>query len=831
MSAHVGMNSTLGPSEVEARYQRAQILIQGFTTTSLVQNDMVLPSWIEESDCFWYERAYKIDKGVSTGSGGGDASRKEFALSDQEGKESSVQVGKEYRLVNAKIATNLLAFNHYEFARALSKVSNQEVSAQNLPISHITITLSPMTVCFTAFGQRWKFEGDKKHCQRLKTAVIKDDEALSPNGKKIAFARDSNLWVRDLVSDQERALTHDGEHDYAYAGVSTAWSVAGAPDLPALWSPDSTRLLTVQRDKRKVKILPKVNHVPLDGSIRPQLEQVKVAYPGDKNVETYQLLSLDVASGQVCEAHYPPIPTCDNQDWGFFGKLTWWAEDSRRVYFIDQERGEQILRLVEFDINTGATQILFEETSDTYINVRADTQSLPNHRFLSKSNELIWWSERSGWGHLYLYDLNTGELKHAITSGDWRVRDVLHVDEKRRELFIQTSARVANRDPYYRDICRVLIDTGEITTLLSSDDDYVVHYPDTNVVSYKKITGHASKQTSGVDSNGNYFVATRTRADLVPTTLLADRNGKAIMELEVTDISTLPEGWRWPEPVKLLAADGSTDIYGLLFRPSDFSPNKHYPVINFINSSAKLAVVPKGSFNTSRGYADRHYFYGAALAELGFIVLVLDSRGTPLRSKAFQDESYGWIPSSANTKDHASAIKQLAQRYPYMDINRVGICCQGYRSGLQNFLERQDLYKVCVQMSLLDNRLISCTIEGDKFEGIEGPSDDKLYPEQLVDKLSGKLLLMTAMTSFLSSSYPPAGTFRVIDALQKANKDFDMLILPNVEGGCNNYMFRRAWDYLVKNLQAVEPPKEFLLGEVTLGPPKELIKNISKVDD
>ena len=803
----VDTNPTITALEMEARYQRAQTLIQGYTSTSLVQNETIYPQWIEsstsadkeETDYFWYERAYKT--------------------------------GKEYHLVNAKSATNKIAFDHNTFASALAKVSGQKVNAQDLPISHITITLSPLTVCFTAFDQRWKFEDDKKLCQKIETPVVKVSEALSPDGNRVAFARDNNLWVRERATGEEHALTHDGEEDYAYAVGSTAWSVPLFLNVEALWSPDSKRLLTVQRDKRQVKTLPKVNHVPRDGSIRPQLELSKVAYPGDKHVETYQLLTLDVGTGQICKANHHPIPACDNDNFGFFGKIAWWAVDSQRVYFIEQERGEQVLRLAEFDSDTGATRVLFEEVSDTYINVRADTQGFPNHRFMPESNELIWWSERSGWGHLYLYDLSTGELKHAITSGDWRVRDILHVDKKRRELFIQTSARVAGRDPYYRDICRVQIDTGEITTLLSSDDEYIVHYPDTSVVFVKELAGEASKQTRGVAPNGNYLVITRTRADQVPTTLLIDRDGKELLELERADISALPDGWQWPEPVKLLAADDSTDIYGLLFRPSDFSPDKHYPVINFINSSPKLAVVPKGSFHTSRGYGDRHYFYGAALAELGFIVLILDSRGTPLRSKAFQDESYGWIPSSANTEDHASAIQQLVQRYPYMDINRVGICCQAYRSGLQNFLERQDLYKVGVQLNLLDNRLISCTIEGDKFEGVEGPSDDKCYPEHLVDKLSGKLLLMTTMSSFLSSSYPPAGTFRVIDALQKANKDFDMLIVPDGGDGCTNYMFRRAWDYLVKHLQGVEPPKEFKLGEVSMGKPKGLEEDTNNVDD
>lgn len=297
-------------------------------------------------------------------------------------------------------------------------------------------------------------------------------------------------------------------------------------------------------------------------------------------------------------------------------------------------------------------------------------------------------------------------------------------------------------------------------------------------------------------------------------TLLMDRNGNTIMELETANISALPNGWQWPEPVKLLAADGHTDLYGLVFRPTDFSPDQQYPVLNYIVSAPWLSVVPKGSFHNCRGYANRHYFYGAALAELGFIVVLIDSRGTPLRSKAFQDESYGWIPAAANQDDHSSALQQLAARYPYMNMNKVGVFTpNGYRSGLHNFLERQDIYSVCVVINLMDNRLISGAIEGDKYEGCEGPAADRRYPEQLVENLQGKLLLMHPTSSMVSVFYPPAATFRVIEALQKANKDFDMLVVPSL---CTGYLMRRAWDYLVEHLQDREPPTAFELGEVSL---------------
>ena len=775
---------------IEARYQQAQALIQGFTTQELVQNDTIFPTWIEGTDCFWYERAYKV------------------------GEEPSVKIGKEYRLVDAATSTNSAAFDHSVFAKALAQSSGHVVDMEDLPISHITIT--PLLVRFTAFDRRWQYNENSKACEEVSTNIVADGEVRSPDGKWVAFSRDYNLWIRNLATSEERALTSDGEKDNAYAIGSTAWGMPLFPDRPALWSPDSAKLLTVQRDKRLVKTLPMVNHTSKDGGIRPVLEQVKVAYPGDINIETYQLLTFNVVSGKACVASYQQIPVCDNDYYGFFGKLVWWSEDSQRVYFIDQERGDRVVRLVELNTETGATRILFDETSETQINLNSDVAGFPLHRILPSTNELIWWSERSGWGHLYLYDLNTGSLKQTVTSGDWRVRDVLHVDEIRRELFIQTSARVPERDPYYRDICRVQIDTGEFTTLLSSDHEAVVHYQNSFPVLSRKIAGLASKQTSGVSPNGNYVVTTLSRADQTPISLLIDREGKEVMKLETANISSLPDGWQWPEPVKLRAGDGKTDIYGLLFRPSDFSPNTCYPVINYIVSSPKLSVVPKGSFHNSRGYIDRHYFYGAALAELGFIVVLIDSRGTPLRSKAFQDESYGWIPSSANKMDHMKGLQQLAKRYPFMDINRVGIFTNGYRSGLQNFLENQELYKVCVVMSQFDSRLMGSTIDGDKWEGCEGPSNDKRYPEQLVNDMQGKLLLMHAMTSLLSASYPPAATFRVIDSLQKANKNFDMLIVSDGGYLYTSYMMRRAWDYLVQHLQHIPPPKEFKLKEVNV---------------
>lgn len=273
-------------SIMQARYQRAQEIIQGYSTQSLVQNDTIFAHWINGTDCFWYQRTLKT--------------------------------GKEYRLINAKALTSELAFDHVILAVALGQAAQQKVNGEDLPLSYIEIALSPLKVYFTAFDRRWRFDSDSQVCHQIASTLSPINEIRSPDGTLIAFTRDHNIWVRNIADDTEKALIHDGEADYAYGANSTLWGIAHPIEQPALWSPDSTRLLIVRRDKRQVKSLPIVHHVPEDGSMRPTLEQVKVAYPGDQHVETYQPIVVDVDTGAICEAEYPPVCSCLNEYSGFF---------------------------------------------------------------------------------------------------------------------------------------------------------------------------------------------------------------------------------------------------------------------------------------------------------------------------------------------------------------------------------------------------------------------------------------------------------------------------------------------------------------------------------
>lgn len=775
--------------QMNERYRRAASLMQGYGSHSLVQNSALHPHWIGDTGFFWYER-------------------------------HSDKAGREFRLVDGRDGTNEAAFDHQAFAGALEAAAGKPVEARHLPITQVRLFLSPTVVAFKAFGAHWEFAADDGVCRPVTVASDDPNDSLSPDGKLLAFCRDYNLWLRDLETTQERALTDDGEEDWGYAvGSSVGGRRFTFGDICALWSPDGRRLLFVRRDRRNVKTTPFVCYLPKDASLRPQLETLKVPYPGDEHVETYEIYSVEATDGALCKAHYPPIPTVRKDCNGFFKgpRSAWWSHDSRHAYFVDHDRYCKYVRIVAFDTQTGATRVVYEETSSTYVALSFDETRPPIHCPLKMSNELLWWTERSGWGHLILIDLDTGDIKNDVTRGEWIVKRILHVDEQRREAIVQTAGRNPGVDPYYGDICRVTLDTGEVTELAAGDEDYMVHFPENAIDTLERMKGTYGSETSGVSPDGTRIVATRSRADSAPVHMLLDKDGDDVAEIEKTNISNLPEGWNWPEPVTLLAADGKTDIYGLVHRPSDFSPDKSYPVVNYINGAPWLQAVPKSSFDAVFAYSDRHYFHASALAELGFIVVQIDSRGTPFRSKAFRDQSYGWIQSAANCDDHVSALKQLAERYPYMDLDRAAVVAKSYTAGIQNFLERQDFYKACLTWFIIDHRICVSTYYSDMFEGPAGPPPDRKYPDELVKDMTGKLCMMYAAGASVARAYGPAGPFRIIDALQRANKDFELVMVHDAGFSCSNYMFRRGFDFLVRELTDDEPPRQFDLGAVKVG--------------
>ena len=764
-----------------ARYRRAEALEQATEDDSMVLNAQIYPQWIGTSNCFWYKRS-SWQNGAGT-----------EALATA------------YRLVDASAGTNTEAFDHSVLATVLAEAAKQTVDATALPISQLEFDLENNSITFDAFEQRWQFDG------AVKPVASKENYPahwlVSPNEKKAAFVKDHNLWVRDLDSGEERALTHDGEKHYAYAVIPESRDLIGdlyapvpVPKPEAQWSPDSTRLFTLQTDERQVRSLPSMLYVPQDGSVAPRAVERKYPLPGDKHPGHFRLLIIDVETATEIPVAYSPLIDAFAWQCPFSGNAAWWSGDGCQVYFVDMTRGQKTARLVTFDTHTGISKVLFEECSQTYLELSVDYEFPAMLVHLPETNELIWPSERSGWRHLYRYDLTTGELKNAITAGDWVVRQILHFDKDHRELWIQLAGRVDGRNPYYREIARVNIDTGDMTVLASGDHDY-------RVFKHRHMSISASSQ---------FVVMARSRVDEAPVTELRNRQGEIVLTVETADISGLPESWQWPEPVSMKADDGSTDIYGVVFRPSNFDPDKQYPVLDFGMAASMYSFLPVGAFlpisaetGLQNPLGNAYYMGLAALAELGFIVTSMDGRGTPYRSKAFNDFAYGSFLEGGGLVDHVAGIKQLAERYPYMDLDRVGIITGDAPSNaaVYGLLQYPEFFKVGVAFAPAQPELIR---QGEAFYGISADNTQPPFRwHDLAHRLEGKLLVVTGL---LDIFFHASCTFQIADAMAKANKDFDLQIHPN--GGHALRVInahRRAWDYVVRHLLGEEPPKNFKL--------------------
>ena len=760
---------------IDERYQRAQAISQGRFSKTVAFNTIIVPRWIGDSECFWYERELKE--------------------------------GKEFRLVDANAKSNEVAFDHAVLADVLAKASEKTIDATNLPITKVDLVLSPLQLKFTAFGKRWLFVDDKKSCTQIESQP--SDCVISPDGCQAAFVRDDNLWVRELSTGEERALTSNGERFYSYAAAPSSWGSKLGASVEARWSLDSKRLFTLQLDTRSIKTLPILQHVPSDGSLRPTIinSERRVSFSGDTDIDEYRFLAIEVGTGKQQDAHFRRCPVFRNASGFFKTNHGWWGNDSRHAYFIDMERnGDHVARLLEFDTDTGAIRVLIEEeSSGGCFKLRLDSRTPILTRPLLDSNEMIWFSERSGWGHLYLYDLKTGQLKHSITEGDWLVREIHHYDSERRELIIQTAGRVEGRHAYYRDICRVNIDTGKLTPILSTDDEYVVFDARSELAANfgvsRDIVGGC-----GVSPTGDYLVTTRSKVNEVPVSLLVDKEGNELLTLETADVSGLPDGWVWPESVKLRSADDTADIYGVVYRPSYCSSDESYPVIDRSYSHKEGGFLPAGSF-VNNSLAGASFFAAAALAELGFIVVDIYGRGTSNRHQAFNNDPNTELPLSHHQADRVTWIRQLAERYSYIDINRVGSGgIQSTSAPIIDLLGYPDFYMVGVSNGASTDLRLAPAFFGESYGGL---SKDALPPtESYAANLKGKLLIMHGI---LCASVNVSYSYRIIAALQKVNKDFDMLVLPEDGYAMSDYAVRRGWDYFVKHLLNVEPPVEFEL--------------------
>ena len=559
---------------------------------------------------------------------------------------------------------------------------------------------------------------------------------MSPDRKRTAFLRDWNLWVRDVATGRETPLTKDGLKDFGYATDNAGWARSDRPILR--WSPDSKTIATFQQDQRGVGEMYLV-----DTTVgHPTLQAWKYPLPGDPTVTMIHRVVIDVDSGKIVRLQLPPdqhrSTLCDDVacrgDWGDVQ----WSPDSSTVAFVSTARDHRREQMRVADAATGIIRDVLEEKAETFYE---SGNGAVNWRYLPASNEVIWFSERDNWGHLYLHELKTGREKNAITSGNGNVTQLLRVDEKKRQLYFVAVGREQGRDPYFRHLYRVGLDGKNVHLLTPEDGDHDVTF----------------------SPSGRFFVDTYSKPDVPPTSQLRDADGKLVLGLEKADVTKLVAvGWKPPVPITVRARDGVTDLYGLMYQPTNLDPAKKYPIVNHIYPGPQTGSVGGRAFSPSRGDAQ-------ALAELGFVVVEIDGMGTPWRSKKFHEAYYGNMGDNT-LPDQIAGMKELAARYPWIDIERAGIYGHsggGYATADAMF-RYPDFFKVGIsEAGNHDNRVYEDDW-AEKWQGLlekksDGTTNYDNQANQLVAKnLKGKLLLAHGT---MDNNVPPNYTLLVVDEL------------------------------------------------------------------
>lgn len=602
----------------------------------------------------------------------------------------------------------------------------------------------------------------------------------SPDKQKEAFIRDWNLWVRDLTTQKETQLTTDGVENFGYATDNAGWRKSERPIL--LWSPDSKKIATYQQDQRHVSDM----YLVTTNVGAPTLKSWKYPLPQDEDIIRIHRVIIEVDEPKIIRLKLPADPRrgtlCDDISCSGSFDDNEWSPDSKYLAFVSSSRDHKIAQLRIANTATGEVRdILKEEVATQY----ESGQGTINWRYLPAYQDIIWYSERDDWGHLYRYDVNTGKLKNQITKGDFVVTRLLKVDQKNQVLYFMANGREAGRDPYFGHFYRVDFSGKNLQLLTPEDGNHYV----------------------SLSPDGKYFVDNYSQPDVAPVAVLRDMSGQLIATLEKADISRLTAtGWKAPQPISVKSRYGKWDLYGLMFTPTKLDTQQKYPVVNYIYPGPQGGGVGSRSFYPSRG--DHQ-----ALAELGFIVVVIDGTCNPDRSKSFHDACYGNMADNT-LEDQIAGLKQLAEKHPYMDLDRVGVWGHsggGFATAAAMF-RYPEFYKVGISESgNHDNRNYEDDW-GERYIGLMCP-DQANYEAQanqnLAENLKGKLLLAHGA---MDDNVPPYNTYLIVDALIEANKDFDLIVFPNARhgyGADSPYMMRRRWDYFVQHLRGEEPPKEF----------------------
>ena len=773
-----------GPAPALAQtvdYSRAERFLN-WNTERLIAGAEVIPNWLETGDTerFWYRN--------NTGS------------------------GYEFVLVDPVAGSRARLFDHYRLAAAMSLANDTSYVPEKLPFSTFTFGGTESEIEFVEGGRRFVCDIAGYACTVGDTLPSQVPYVESPDGRWEAFAHEYNLYVRSAEGGDSIQLTSDGEKYYAYGYNEPSPNQlrqGAGPRAPTLaWSPDSRYIAVAREDERDVEHMHYISYTPQ----RPRHFSQPYAIPGDSVIPlpTVHILALEetgappgngasprdgsdsgnLPSLRVAANHRIELaPTPHQLSFAGSAPDSAWSADATRLYVNYFTRGSQRVFLAEIDAATGTSRVILGDSTRTFVSLGhrggGSSGGTPSWYVSESGDDVIWWSERDGWGHLYRFDAE-GNLKNQVTSGPWVVGEVLHVDEARRRIHFLARGREPGRHPYYAHLYGVDYDGSNLTLLTPEDANHEVVF----------------------SPSGRYFVDTYSRIEEPPVIALRSADdGRVVRELERADISRLEDiGFTPAEVFSAKARDGITDLYGVLYLPPYFDENGSYPIISHIYPGPQVGSV--GAWAFKGGGED------FALAQMGFVVVQIDHLGTPHRSKAFHDNYYGNFIDNG-IPDHIAVIKQLAARYPFIDLDRVGI--YGHSGGgfasTDAILRFPDFFKVAVSgAGNHDNRSYQI-YWAEKYQGVmrtDSTGSDSFEAsanKTYAANLKGKLLLMHGD---MDDNVHPAMTVQVVAELIKANRDFDLIWAPDRAHGLNEpYFIRRRWDYFVRHLLGAEPPSQY----------------------
>ena len=675
--------------------------------------------------------------------------------------------GNEYLLVDADRQTRRPLFVRDSLAMQLQQSLGRRVDARNLPLDKGNLEASLDVFRFVCDGYNWRYEiaanrltregkvpprGKGRHWMET------DDEkgwgpVTSPDGKYEAYIKNDNIFVRDKASGRERQLSQDGTLSNYYSSYIQ-------------WSPDSRKVLSCRIRPVQKRYVYYVESSPRD-QLQPKLHQQEYAKPGDELPFKVPCI-FHVETGQRC------IPETSLFAHQYSLSYLRWDADSKSVTFEYNERGHKTYRVLELSAEDGKVRTLIEEKEEKYVNY-----PLIYRNYLQDGKHILWTSERDNYNHLYLYDRTTGRPVRQITKGRWYVRGVQHVDEQNQWIYFSANGMNPKEDPYLIHYYRIGFDGKGLVELTPDEGMHQAWF----------------------SSDYRYLVDVYSKVDTPPVAVLRDaRTGRQVMPLEQADISRLEaNGWRAPEVFSAKGRDGKTDIWGVIYRPTNFDPSRKYPVVEYIYSGPGGQHVPK-SFSS-------YNWWMTSLAELGFIVVQVDGMSTSFRSKDFEEVCYKNL-KDAGLPDHMAWLQEAARRYPYMDLDRVGIfgSSAGGQEAMSAVLFHPEFYKAAYSAcGCHDNRM-------DKIWWNElwmGYPVDSSYIEssnvEQAHRLERPLMLVVGE---MDDNVDPASTMQVVNALIRANKDFELVVVPGAGHTMgDNFGEHKRYDFFVRHLMGVEPPK------------------------